>query len=238
AWHKTFMWDGAVNHLDVQSLFPITHPAEMDEKIEHIVKKLQESTIYPALFNKAYNDSNITGERVLKSISQFMLTLISANSKYDSVMRKEKQFNEQEQKGYALFKQHCSTCHTEPLFTNLAFENNGLTIDTSLLDYGRIKITKKEEDSLKFKVPTLRNIEFSYPYMHDGRFKSISEVLKHYTNDVQHHPTTSDKVKNIKLSSNEKVDLTSFLLTLTDKTFLFDKQHAYPKYIFRSSTKE
>jgi len=238
AWHKTFMWDGAVNHLDVQSLFPITHPAEMDEKIEQVVQKLQGSSIYQKLFLKAYNDSSITGEKILKSISQFMLTLISSNSKYDSVMRNESSFNELEKKGYTLFKKQCASCHTEPLFTNLAFENNGLAIDTTLNDYGRIKITKRQEDSLKFKVPTLRNIEFSYPYMHDGRFKKIAEVLNHYTSGVQHHPTTSNLVKKIILSSNEKVELTAFLLTLTDKHFLFDKKHSYPKYIFKNNAKE
>jgi cytochrome c peroxidase len=230
AWHTSFMWDGSINHLDVQSLAPISHPDEMGENIEHVVKKLQNKKKYSTLFLKAYGDSIITGEHTLKAISQFMLTLVSANSKYDSVIRKQLKFTSQEEKGYKLFKQHCSNCHTEPLFTNLQFENNGLAIDTTLNDFGRMKITKNRNDSLKFKVPTLRNIEFSFPYMHDGRFKKLSQVLNHYTTGIHQSKTLSTKLQDrIILTSNQKVDLTSFLLTLTDKQFLFNPQFSYPK---------
>jgi cytochrome c peroxidase len=103
-------------------------------------------------------------------------------------------------------------------------------VDTTLNDYGRMRITKNKQDSLKFKVPTLRNIEFSFPYMHDGRFKTLSAVLKHYTNGVKQSPSLSVHLqKPIVLSSNDKVDLTAFLLTLTDKSFLFNSKYAYPK---------
>lgn len=239
AWHKEFMWDGAINHLDMQALAPISNPVEMDEKIEHVVKKLQASKLYPKLFYKAFGDSLITGEHTLKAISQFMLILVSANSKYDSVMRKEATFTEQEQKGYLLFQKNCGACHKEPLFTNLEYENNGLEVDISLTDFGRMKITQNPKDSLKFKVPTLRNIEFSYPYMHDGRFKRLNEVLKHYTNGVKSSPTLSPHLaKPIVLSSNEKVDMIAFLLTLTDKHFLFNPQYSYPKDIFFPKAKD
>ena len=234
AWHKSFMWDGAVNHLDVQALAPISNSLEMDEKIENVVKKLQASKIYPKLFFKAYKDSIITGERTLKAISQFMLTLISSNSKYDSVMNKQTQFTAQEKNGYSLFQKNCSSCHKEPLFTNLEFENNGLAVDTFLKDYGRMKVTKNPSDSLKFKVPTLRNIEFSYPYMHDGRFKQLSQVLNHYTKGIKPGKTLSTQLlRPIALNSTEKVDLTAFLLTLTDRKFLFNKQFMYPAHIFK-----
>src|SRR5262249_53369535 len=126
AWSNDFMWDGSVNHLDVQALAPISNPLEMDETIAHVTAKLRTSENYRSLFKAAFGDTAITGERVLKSLSQFMLTLISCNSKYDSVMRGEKQFTAQEANGYALFKKNCSSCHTEPLFTNEQFENNGL----------------------------------------------------------------------------------------------------------------
>lgn len=239
AWQSSFMWDGAINHLDMQSLFPITHPKEMDENIENVVAKLQQSTIYRGLFYNAFGDSIVTGERTLKSISQFVLTLVSANSKYDSVMRKQTVFTPQQKNGYKLFKQNCSSCHTEPLFTNYAFENNGLPIDTTLHDLGRMNVTKNPLDSLKFKVPTLRNIEFTYPYMHDGRFKRLSEVLNHYTSGIQSANTLSKKLrKPILLSSNEKVDLISFLLTLTDKEFLFNTKYSYPRYIYFPEKKE
>lgn len=230
AWHKSFMWDGAINHLDMQALAPISHPDEMGEKIESVVKKLQQSKHYPTLFYKAFGDSMITGEHTLKAMSQFMLTLVSSNSKYDSVMRKQAQFTAQQKNGYALFQKNCSACHAEPLFTNLQFENNGLAVDTTLNDYGRMRITKNKTDSLKFKVPTLRNIEFSFPYMHDGRFKTISAVLKHYTTGVKQSQTLSIHLqKPIILSSNDKVDLTAFLLTLTDKSFLFNTKYGFPK---------
>jgi len=230
AWHSSFMWDGAINHLDMQALAPISHPDEMGEKIETVVPKLQASKNYRSLFYKAFGDSVITGQHTLKALSQFMLTLVSANSKYDSVMRKQTQFTVQEKNGYVLFQKNCASCHAEPLFTNLQFENNGLALDTTLNDYGRMKITKNKNDSLKFKVPTLRNIEFSYPYMHDGRFKRLSDVLKHYTTGVQHGKTLAKQLEQpILLSSNQRVDLTAFLLTLTDREFLFNPKYSFPK---------
>ena len=230
AWHHLFMWDGAINHLDMQALAPISHPDEMGETMEHVSQKLQQSNKYRRLFKKAFNDTIITGEYTLKAMSQFMLTLVSANSKYDSVMRKQTQFTEQENKGYQLFKQHCSSCHSEPLFTHTGFENNGLPVDTTLNDIGRMRITKNSLDSLKFKVPTLRNIEFSFPYMHDGRFKKISDVLKHYTSGIVNSKTLAKSLQQpIVLTSNDKVDLTAFLLTLTDKAFLFNPKHTFPK---------
>jgi cytochrome c peroxidase len=232
AWNKLFMWDGAVNNIEVQALAPMHNKVEMDETIEHVVTKLQASKIYPPLFRKAFGDSVITGEHTLKAIGQFMLTLVSANAKYDSVMRHQSKFTMQEENGYRLFKMHCSSCHTEPLFTNLSFENNGLPVDTNLNDFGRIRISHHYNDSLKFKVPTLRNIEFSYPYMHDGRFKTLTAVLKHYTSGIQKSNTLSPKLEQpIVLSANEQVDLTAFLLTLSDKSFLFNPNFAYPKHI-------
>lgn len=232
AWQKTFMWDGAINHLDVQALAPISNHLEMDEKIENVVAKLQDSKIYPALFLNAFGDSTITGEHTLKAVSQFMLTLVSKDSKYDSVMRKQAVFTTQETNGYKLFQKNCSNCHKEPLFSNGQFENNGLSVDTLLNDHGRMSISKKPSDSLKFKVPTLRNVEFSMPYMHDGRFKKLKQVLDHYTDGIQKGKTLSPHLQQgIKLTSNEKVDLIAFMLTLTDRKFLFNTSYSYPKHI-------
>ncbi len=230
AWQQTFMWDGAVNNLDMQALAPIAHPAEMGSNIKEVVEKLNASSKYRPLFYTAYKDSIITGENVLKSISQFMLTLVSANSKYDKVMLNKAKFTEKEANGYLLFKRKCASCHTEPLFTNGQFENNGLPIDSFLKDIGRMKITTRANDSLKFKVPSLRNIEFSYPYMHDGRFKNLSEVLNHYSHGIHQSRTLSSELKNgITLSANEKVDIINFLLTLSDKAFVFNPKFQYPK---------
>lgn len=230
AWQKYFMWDGAVNNLDMQALAPISHPSEMGSSINEVVEKLNTSEKYRKLFYKAYGDNTATGEKTLKAISQFMLTLVSANSKYDKVMRKESNFTEQEANGYLLFKNNCASCHTEPLFTNGNFENNGLPMDLLLEDIGRMKVTSNKNDSLKFKVPSLRNIEYSYPYMHDGRFKKLSEVLNHYTNGIQPSKTLATQLKHgIQLSSNEKVDIITFLLTLSDNEFVFNPKFQYPK---------
>jgi cytochrome c peroxidase len=230
AWQKYFMWDGAVNNLDMQALAPISHPFEMGSSINEVVEKLNASEKYRKLFYNAYGDNTATGEKTLKAISQFMLTLVSANSKYDKVMRKESNFTEQEANGYLLFKNNCASCHTEPLFTNGNFENNGLPMDLLLKDIGRMKVTSNKNDSLKFKVPSLRNIEYSYPYMHDGRFKKLSEVLNHYTNGIQPSKTLATQLKHgIQLSSNEKVDIITFLLTLSDKEFVFNPKFQYPK---------
>lgn len=233
AWQKLFMRDGAINHLDMQALAPISNPVEMDESIAHVVTKLQSGSLYPGLYDEAFGDSIITGEHTLKAISQFLLTLISSHSKYDSVMVHQAVFTMKEENGYRLFRQHCASCHTEPLFTNDAFMNNGLKLDSTLMDVGRYKVTLNPEDSLKFKVPSLRNIEFSYPYMHDGRFKKLSQVLDHYTNGIVVSNTLADPLRQpIILSSNEKVDIIAFLLTLTDRSFLFNPQFSYPKDLF------
>lgn len=230
AWHKFFMWDGAINHLDVQALAPISHPDEMGETMSNVLLKLNRNQIYKQLFYQAYGDSQINTERTLKSISQFLLSLISSNSKYDSMLLGKIQFNTQEQNGYRLFKLHCNSCHKEPLFSDFSFKNNGLSLDTGLNDFGRYSISLLPNDSFKFKVPTLRNVEFSYPYMHDGRFKTLAQVMNHYNSiDLKNKKISTELQRNLNLSSNEKVDIIAFLRTLTDKKFLFNPQHAYPK---------
>jgi cytochrome c peroxidase len=229
AWSKNFLWDGGVNHLDVQPLNPITSPFEMDETLEHVVVKLQKSEKYQHLFEAAFGTSKITGQLTLKALSQFMLMLKSSNSKYDKVMRNEAVFSENEQKGYDLFKRNCASCHTEPLFSSDKFEYNGLPIDTTLNDIGRKKITNKEEDYMRFKVPTLRNIQFTFPYMHDGRFRTLNEVIKHYNSIQKSKRITKDLAEPMRLSDNERVDLVAFLKTLTDTEFLFNPKFSYPK---------
>jgi len=229
AWSKDFMWDGGVNHLDVQPINPITSHDEMDEKLDNVVKKLQKSTNYQQLFKDAFGDSKVTGQRILKALSQFMTLLKSSNSKYDRVMRKEITYNEREQRGYELFKIHCASCHKEPLFSSDQFEYNGLSLDATLNDIGRMKITNKKEDSLRFKVPTLRNIQFTYPYMHDGRFKKLSEVVNHY-NSLSHNKLLPKELnKPMNLSDKDRVDLVLFMTTLTDNEFLFNPRFSYPK---------
>ncbi len=230
AWHKLFMWDGAINHLDMQALAPINHPKEMGESMNNIVDKLKKKHPYPTLFKRAFRDSIITGENILKALSQFQLCLISAESKYDQVKKNRKKFSDQENRGYVLFKTNCNFCHTEPLFSNYTFANNGLAIDSTLNDFGRWQVTKKSTDSLMFKIPSLRNLSYTYPYMHDGRFNTINQVINHYTKGIKQSANLATELKKgILLSSNEKTDLIAFLLTLNDSAFVFNLNFAYPK---------
>lgn len=234
AWQDKFMRDGAINHLDMQALAPISNANEMDENIGNVVTKLNASKFYRNLFYHAYGDSMVTGEHLLKSLSQFMLTLVSANSKYDSVMRGENKFTQQEENGYALFKKYCNNCHAEPLFTCNDLMSNGLPIDSLLKDYGRYSITKQASDSLKFKVPTLRNIEFTFPYMHDGRFKKLNDVINHYIEVSKAKSNLAQPLNHtIQLTSYQKVDLIAFLLSLSDKQFLLDTSHHFPIEILK-----
>lgn len=229
AWSKDFMWDGGVNHLDVQPINPITSEIEMNESLQNVVSKLQKSENYKKLFTAAFGDSKVTGQRTLKALSQFLLQLTTYNSKYDKVMRKEEIYNEREQRGYDLFKTNCASCHKEPLFTSDKFEYNGLTYDETLNDIGRMKITHKKEDSLRFKVPTLRNVQFTFPYMHDGRFKKLSYVMKHYNSLTPNKLLPKELNKSMNLTDKDQVDLILFLTTLTDKEFLFNSRFGYPK---------
>lgn len=228
AWTKNFMWDGGVNHLDVQALGPITSPVEMNESLANVVLKLQKSDKYPALFEKAFGTNKITGQLTLKAIAQFVVSLTSTNSKYDLVIKNEAQFTQMEQNGYNLFKANCASCHQEPLFTSDKFETNGLQLDTTLNDFGRMKITQNCQDSLKFKVPTLRNVQFTFPYMHDGRFKTLNDVVKHY-NSLKNSITKPKAIYTIRLSDNDRTDLVAFLKTLTDKEFLFNERFSYAR---------
>ena len=225
AWSPVFMWDGAHTSLRGQVFSPITHPQEMDETPERLMRKLQESSLYPGLVGAAFGDRMITPERLSVALEQFMLTFVSARSKYDRVKAGRANFSVQEQKGYRIFQQNCASCHTEPLFTNYRFERNGLTPDTLLRDSGRAHVTRRPEDAFKFKVPTLRNIEFSRPYMHDGRFASLTEVLAHYSSSF---PSAA---KPLNLTSENRTDLMAFLLTLTDEQFLFDTNYTFPRHI-------
>jgi cytochrome c peroxidase len=236
AWQPVFMWDGAVNHLDVQALAPISHPAEMGEDIVRVIVKLRRLPRYRRLFADAYGDSLASGEHLLKALSQFQLTLVSAGARYDSVRAGATHYTAQETQGYALYQRHCSACHAEPLFSGYTFSRNGLPLDTTLNDLGRLAVTQRPGDSLLFKVPSLRNLSYSYPYMHDGRFKKLSQVLNHYTKGITPGPSLPPALQQpIVLSADQKTDLLAFLLTLNDKAFVFDPRHQFPKEMFQNS---
>jgi cytochrome c peroxidase len=235
AWGKTFFWDGGVFDLDLFSLAPIENPVEMDEQIGNVLQKLRKDATYPPMFKKAFGTEDITTIRFLKSLSQFMLTLVSANAKYDQYKAGKTSFSAEEKAGLTLFTEKgCASCHPEPLFTDESFRSNGLQTDffRNFVDTGRYRITELKEDKYKFKVPSLRNIEYTFPYMHDGRFISLEDVLDHYADGNMANLETLDPIfkqntkRGIALTSKEKSQIIAFLKTLTDESFLKDKRFA------------
>ncbi len=228
-WKDAFMWDGGVNNLEVQPINPITNPIEMDETLANVILKLKRDTIYPGLFKKAYRDTVINSQRLLKALAQFTGLMISAKSKYDKYRSGKDTLSATEMNGLALFRNKCSSCHAEPLFTDNSYRNNGIRPDTSLNDKGREIITGQSKDRHLFKVPGLRNVVMTYPYMHDGRFRNLKEVLDHYSNPQNHAATADPAIKGIgTLTNQEKSDIIAFLATLTDKEFLYDRRFADP----------
>ena len=222
------MWDGGIFDLDLQPIAPITNHVEMGETVVNVVNKLKEDAEYPSLFEKAFGSREISNTNFLKAMSQFMVMCVSNNAKYDSVTRNQAVFTEDEQNGYTLFKQKCNSCHTEPLFTDQSFRNNGLPV-TTRNDMGRFAVTLQEQDKLKFKVPSLRNLSFTPPYMHDGRFLTIDAVLEHYNAAVQITPTLDPQLQQpghtgIAMSAEEKRLINTFLKTLDDRVFITDRR--------------
>jgi cytochrome c peroxidase len=227
AWQKEFMWDGGINHLDLQPLAPITAEHEMAESLQHVLQKLKTDSRYRRLFKAAFGDENINTQRFTKAISQFVLTLVSSNSKYDRVMRGQDTFILPEKLGYQIFQQKCVSCHPAPFFTDFSYRNIGIPLDPVLQDLGRMKITGNPADSLKFKVPSLRNVMRTFPYGHDGRFFSTINLFDHYRKSIQQGPTTDSLLrKGLPLSNFEIGQLTAFLYTLTDTVFTKDPRFA------------
>jgi len=221
AWEKEMHWDGGINHIEVQPLAPLLDPHEMAEDLDQVIGKLKKDKSYPILFQRAFGSAEISSQRILKALAQFTASLVSADAKYDRVQRGEAHFDQYEQTGYEIFKQKCSHCHREPLFTDFSYRNTGMEMDTTLNDYGRMRITANKEDSLKFRVPSLRNVFLTFPYGHDGRFTTISEVLEHYNSGVLQSPTLDTSLKKgIPISENDRFYLISFLSTLTDSSFI------------------
>jgi cytochrome c peroxidase len=228
AWIPKFMWDGGINHMEVMPIGPITNPIEMHETIENVLIKLKRSTKYQTLFKKAFGNETITDQKMLQGLSAFMAMIVSDQSKYDKVMRGETSFSSTEQTGFDLFNQKCSSCHSGPLFTDYSFKNNGL--DQLFSDIGRGLITQNVLDNGKFKTPSLRNVELTYPYMHDGRFYNLTQVLDHYSNGIQQSSTLDPSLQNgIPLTSSEKTALIAFLKTLTDYELLTNRWLGEPR---------
>ncbi len=226
AWMSEWHWDGGINHLDNQPLAPLTAKNEMGETLDTVLLKIKTDKDYSNMFLKAFGSANITTKRVQKAFTQYVGSLVSANSKYDRVMRGEDKFILPEKEGYEVFKANCNTCHKEPLFTDNSFRNNGITLNR-FNDVGRQAITLNKKDSLSFKVPTLRNVALTLPYMHDGRYNDLNKVINHYTNlDMAIINLDPLLQKKIVLTEKEKKQLVIFLYTLTDTSFTKNRMYS------------
>lgn len=236
-WVRNFFWDGRAGSLEEQATFPLTDVHEMGQPLEKSAAKLQKTQQYPALFRSAFGTTHITKEHIVKAIAQFERTLISANSPYDQYLAGTYRPTEQELRGMALFMNspdarnnirgaNCGHCHGGPKTFKELFHNNGL--DSTFTDTGREGLTGQATDRGRFRVPTLRNIALTSPYMHDGRFSTLEDVLEHYNSHLITSPTlssflqTSNELggKSLSLTSSEKQDIISFLHMLTDSEFV------------------
>ncbi len=228
AWHTNFFWDGGVNHLELQPIGPIQNPIEMDETLAHVIQKLNASVQYRGLFQQAYGSDSITSQMMLRAIAQFMAVMVSSGSRYDDYAKgNEQALSASEKRGLNLFRQNCASCHKEPLFTDLTYRNNG--IDATFSDSGRARITLNPSDMGKFKVPSLRNVEVSYPFMHDGTVNTLEEVVEHYASGIVASATLDPLLAGgIPLSTQDKSDLLDFLKSLTDQKFLDNPDYAEP----------
>lgn len=228
-WKDAFMWDGGVNNLEVQPINPITNPIEMNESLAGVVQKLNGNKEYAAAFAAAFGTTHITSAELLKVLAQFTGLMISSNSRYDKYMAHEDTFSVSEKNGLELFRAKCGSCHREPLFTDNTYRYNGIKPDTALKDKGRGAVTGEQSDDYKFLVPSLRNISMTYPYMHDGRFRKLKDVLNYYGDPTNFGPHAAKEMYEIgKLSETDKSDIVAFLLTLTDKTFIYDRRFVDP----------
>ncbi|MCP3932798.1 MAG: cytochrome-c peroxidase [Bacteroidetes bacterium] len=230
-WNQAFLWNGkVVGNVDDIMLF------EVEKFFQTDFEKLNEHELYPKLFYEAFGTDVISAEYAGKALSQFVRTLISSNSKYDKVLSNQAGvfFTDAEYTGYELFNSEdgdCFHCHGGILFTDNLFHNNGL--DTQPSETGLSAITNNPDDLGKYKAPTLRNLAFTAPYMHDGRFQTLEEVIDFYSEGLQNSPTVDPLMKNVHqggvlLTDYEKECLLAFLLTLTDTDFTINPEFSSP----------
>ncbi len=229
AWSTSFHWDGKFTSLKDEAAQPINGHIEMGESFEGVINKINDDAAYRQQFKKVFGYPFIRPEHILQALSQFTGSLVSADSKYDRYKKGTATFTVQEENGYQLYKANCASCHPEPLFTDYSFRNIGFPVDNFLKDYGRMMVTGKKEDSLKFKVPTLRNTYVSSNYMHDGRFNTLAQCINHYRTGVQQSTTLDPLLTNgITLTNAQASDLFVFLRALTDSAFLKDPRFQRP----------
>lgn len=233
AFQTAFMWDGATTHLDLQPIIPFTSPIEMNGNFSNAITMMKGDATYRKLFKQAFADGEINSENMLKALGQFMVMVTSSNSKFDKFRRNEVGglLTSEELDGYEIFNEKCASCHATDIFTDNSYRNNGLPVNPAVNDIGRYRVTELAEDLYKFKVPSLRNIEKTAPYMHDGRFFTLDAVLNHYASGVVNSATLDSSLNNsgvlgIPLTSSEKTKLIAFLKTLTDYDYLSNPKFA------------
>jgi cytochrome c peroxidase len=221
AWHPYFFMEGGSPSLALQMLGPIQEPHEMDLPFPVAVERIKSNPTYVREFENAFGKGpdNFTFTR---AIAAYEISLISGNSPYDKYLNSTNQkiLTESQKRGLKLFTNdslNCSKCHSGFLLTNLEFENNGAFKHYN--DLGRYRITSDSSDIGKFKVPTLRNIELTAPYMHNGSYATLDSVLLHYSNGGASHPNQSEFIQGFSLSQSDKADLIAFLRSLTDSSF-------------------
>jgi cytochrome c peroxidase len=235
AWFCGLNWDGSANSLEAQAFEPVTNPVEMHDTWPNAIAKLKAHSSYPNLFYAAFGTKDFDSTHVVKAIAQFERTLISSNSKWDMYLRGETQLNLSETRGYEIFfteRGDCFHCHSTILFTDNEFHNNGL--DEAFSDEGLFLVTNDPNDKGRFRTPTLRNAVFTAPYMHDGRFNTLEEVIDFYSEGLRYSPTIDPLMKNIdqggiRLTDEEKFYLLAFLKTLTDSSFVLNPEYAAPQ---------
>lgn len=246
-WDERFFWDGRAMSLEEQIFFPVRDPIEMHQSWPEAVAKLQADSAYRMLFHQAFGSTQIDSVRVSKAIAQFLRTMISANSKFDKWKRNEAVLTMDEQLGLELTRMEggdptfggqwgadCFHCHPDAggRFTDGLIRNNGLDPQSAWTDLGLGGITGQPQDLAKFKTPTLRNVAVTGPYMHDGRFETLEEVIEHYNSGGHASPTIDPNMKftqgGLSLTPEKKAQLIAFLHTLTDHEFLSDERFADP----------
>ena len=235
-WRRGFMADGGARGLELQALAPLTSHAEMNLSLPEALARLNADPAYRRRFAAIYGPGTIDTPQFLRALAQFTAALTSANSRYDKYVRHEPDggFTQQEMNGLAIFRAKCGGCHAGELFTDERFRNNGLD-RTFPRDSGRANITLRAADRGRFKVPGLRNVARTAPYMHDGRFATLPQVLGHYAHGVRPSPTLDPLLRRangqlgIALSAAQQADLLAFLNTLTDQEFLTDQRLAPPR---------
>ncbi|MFN8398021.1 MAG: cytochrome c peroxidase [Bacteroidia bacterium] len=234
-WAQEFFWDGRAAGMENQARLPVINPIEMHESWPNVVAKLQATTKYPAMFEAAFETDQITEDLVVKAIAQFERTMITGNSDYDKFTRGEQSsFSQAAYRGMQVFfteRGDCFHCHTVDLLTTFEYHNNGLDATFTSANIGRAAVTGRSSDTGKFKVPSLHNVEVSGPYMHDGRFATLEEVIEHYNSGIKRSPTLSPQIKKpdgLFLTEQEKSDLLAFLKSLTDHEFLTNPAFSDP----------